>query len=86
MHIRNFELYRDGGTIEIETDLGIFCFDGRLSSTTKGKLFSGYPLPDNSNLVENSLALETAILEALKVYKNEFYQTAIDYFILTRQK
>ena len=30
MKINNFKMYLDGGTIELDTDKGIFCFDKRL--------------------------------------------------------
>lgn len=59
MEIKNFDIYRDGGTIEIETDKGIFCFDERIGSNTRGGLYDGYPKRDNSNLIENSEDLET---------------------------
>jgi len=34
MEIKKFEMYRDGDTIELETDRGIFCFDERIGSNT----------------------------------------------------
>jgi hypothetical protein len=49
MEIKKFEMYRDGGTIELTTDKGIFCFDNRIRSNTKGRLYDGYPKKDNSN-------------------------------------
>ena len=86
MKINNFKMYLDGGTIELETDKGIFCFDGRIGSNTKGRLYDGYPKSDNSNLIENSEDLETELIECLKLYKNDFYQRSIDYFINSKQK
>ena len=47
MEIKKFEMYRDGGTIELTTDKGIFCFDERIGSNTKGRLYEGYPKSDN---------------------------------------
>jgi hypothetical protein len=81
MHIIKFEMYRDGGTIEITTDKGVFCFDERIQSETKGRLFDGYPKNDNSNLIENSHELEFEIIESLKEYDCDFYRTTIKYFI-----
>ena len=81
MEIKKFEKYRDGGTIELETDKGIFCFDERIRSNTKGRLYEGYPKDDNSNLIENSEDLEMELIESLKLYKHVFYQSSIDYFI-----
>ncbi len=55
MEIKKFKIYIDGGTIEITTDKGIFCFDERIRTSTKGRLYDGYPKGDNSNLIENSM-------------------------------
>lgn len=85
MEINKFEMYRDGGTIELDTDKGIFCFDERIRSNTKGRLYDGYPKSDNSNLIENSEDLEIELIECLKLYKNDFYQSSIDYFINSKQ-
>ena len=73
MYINNFKKYLDGGTIELDTDKGIFCFDERIRSNTKGRLYEGYPKDDNSNLIENSEDLEIELIECLKLYKNNFY-------------
>jgi hypothetical protein len=59
-------MYLDGGTVEMETSIGTYCFDNRLGSTTKGKLFKGYPKDDLSNLVPNSENLESELTEELK--------------------
>lgn len=84
MEIVKFEIYKDGGTIEISTDKGVYCFDDRLFSQTKGKLYDGYPKKDNSNLIENSEDLEKEILECLKFYKNDFYQNSINHILKTK--
>jgi hypothetical protein len=81
MEIKNFRIYMDGGTIELITDEGIFCFDYRLRSDTKNRLYDGYPKKDNSNLIENSSIIERELIEALKSYQDAFYQTSIDHFI-----
>jgi len=86
MKIIKYNVYLDGGTIEIETDNGVFCFDKRMRSNTKGRLYRGYPKKDNSNIIENSTELEKKLLEGLKSYKDEFYQGAIDYFIKSKEK
>ena len=85
MEINKFKMYLDGGTIELDTDRGIFCFDERIRSNTKGRLYDGYPKSDNSNLIENSEDLEIELIECLKLYKNDFYQSSIDYFINSKQ-
>lgn len=84
MRIIKFNVYRDGGTIEIPTDEGIFCFDYRLGTSTKGRLYRGYPKDDNSNLIENSSELETILIENLKNYKDDFNQNFIDFFLKTK--
>lgn len=81
MVIEKFQMYLDGGTVEVTTNKGIFCFDDRLGSNTKGKIFSGYPKEDNSNLIENSEALEVEIIENLKTFRDEFYQKSIEALI-----
>lgn len=62
MKILNFDMYLDGGTVKVVTDEGVFCFDGRIKTKTKGKLYSGYPTINNSNLIESSEKLGQQIL------------------------
>lgn len=81
MKIIKFDQYLDGGTTEIITNNGIYCFDSRLGTKTKGKLYNGYPKKDNSNLINDSNEIEKEIIEALKEYKDDFYQLSIDSFI-----
>jgi hypothetical protein len=84
IEIKGFDMYRDGGTIQITTDEGIFCFDDRINSTTEGRLYYGYPMDDNSNLMENSKELEYRIIKSLKSYKKENYQKAIDHLVKSK--
>ena len=86
MKIIKYNVYLDGGTVEIETDKGVFCFDKRIGSNTKGRLYEGYPKSDNSNLIETSEDLETELIESLKSYKDRFYQKSIDRFIKSKRK
>ena len=65
MKILDFKVYLDGGTVEITTDCGVFCFDDRIHTTTEGKLYWGQPKDDNSNMIKNSEEFLPAILEAL---------------------
>jgi len=81
MIIEKFNMYKDGGTIEVTTDKGTFCFDNRIGSETKGKLYNDYPKKDNSNLINDSKELENEIIEKLKVHKNKFYQSSINYLV-----
>ena len=84
MEIKGYDMFLDGGTIKITTDEGIFCFDYRIMSTTKGRLYSGYPMNDISNLIENSEELEYRIIKSLKSYKNETYQKSIDHLVKSK--
>lgn len=86
MQIKKLNMYLDGGTVEIITDEGTFCFDNRIKSSTKGRLYNDYPKDDNSNLIENSSALEELLIEKLKNHEDDFYQNSIDYLIKTKQK
>ena len=86
MEIKKFEMFLDGGTIKITTDEGIFCFDHRLGTTTEGRLYEGMPKDDNSNLIENSDELENRIIEALKFFHDDFYQSSIEHLINSKQK
>ena len=44
MKILDFKMYLDGGTVEVKTEFLTFCFDDRMRSIHKGKLFIGYLL------------------------------------------
>lgn len=69
MKVNNYKKYLDGGTIEIDTDEGVYCLDYRIGSNTKGRLFRGYPKDDLSNLILNSDNITNDILEQLKDIK-----------------
>jgi hypothetical protein len=86
MEINDFTSYLDGGTVEVETNKGVYCFDYRLMTETAGRLYDGYPEDDNSNIIKNSEELENEIIEALKGFRHSFYQDSIDAFIKSRQK
>jgi len=67
----------------------VFCFDYRIATTTRGKLFNEYPQKDNSNLIEDSKELEDELLNALIIYsqkKENQNQPTLDYIIKLRQK
>lgn len=78
MQIKKLNMYLDGGTVEIITDEGTFCFDNRIKSSTKGRLYNDYPKDDNSNLIENSSALEELLIEKLKNHEDDFYHKCYD--------
>jgi len=85
MEIKKFEMLLDGGTIKITTDKGIFCFDHRIRTKTKGRLYNGMPNDVNSNVIENSDDLETEIIESLKNFNDVFYQISIERLINSKK-
>lgn len=83
MKIKEVETFLDGGTIKIITDKGIICVDNRLFTTTKGKLFHGYPRHDNKNIITQDLnSLKNDLLECLETYEEKkTYDIKKDYII-----
>jgi hypothetical protein len=86
MEIKKFEMFLDGGTIKITTSKGIFCFDHRIRTKTDGRLYDDMPKDDNSNIIENSDDLENEIIESLKIFNDDFYQSSIQHLIKSKQK
>ncbi len=85
MRVIDISCYLDGGTIKVTTDEGDFSFDRRIQSTTKDRLYAGYPSKDNSNIIEDSEELETRIIEALKLYQpRESYRPTLEQFLNSR--
>jgi len=78
MKVLDYNVYLDGGTILITTNDGTYSYDNRISSTTKGKLYLGYPRGDDSNIVIDSDEIEEKIIDALKDYKNLLYDASIE--------
>lgn len=81
MEILEFDYLRDGGTCKIKTSEGTFCFDYRIGSTTKSKLYNGLPKDDNSNIIPDSEDLEIRIIEALKTHGDSIYKQKINWLI-----
>lgn len=79
--IIDFKVYRDGGTVEFITNIGVFCIDNRIGSSTKSELYNNYPLKDNSNILKDYDSLKNVLIRCLKNYKSDFYQKTIDYII-----
>ena len=86
MKIEKYSVFLDGKTIQVITNKGTFSFDNRIHSATPGRLYKGFPKDDNSNLIENYDELEKEIIEALKLYHDDFYQSSIEHFINSKQK
>jgi hypothetical protein len=69
MKIKEIVIFKDGGTIMITTDKGVFSIDNRLFTSTKGKLFFGYPKDDNKNIINDPTEIRNEILDSLDNYK-----------------
>jgi hypothetical protein len=87
MIINKLETYRDGGTIKVDTDKGVFYIDRRLSWPwrlssnnkvyTTGKVYDDYP--SRGNRLSNGNEIKKEIYLALENYTDDFYQkTNID--------
>ena len=59
-------MYRDGGTISIETNVGQFCIDARIRSKTKGIMYSGYPDKSEKTDPDLSVKIFKAVFHRLK--------------------
>lgn len=67
MKIIKTDIYKDGGTILLETDEGNYSIDYRIGSETEGKIYKDYPLDDDSNIITN----QKEILEKIKEASNK---------------
>jgi hypothetical protein len=76
MKVNRLETYRDGGTIKVDTDEGVFYIDRRLPRNkdidTIGKVFDDYP--ERGNLVANGNEIKIKIYDALEGYEDGFYK------------
>ena len=76
MIIHKLETYRDGGTIKVDTDKGVFYIDRRIFTNNKvyttGKVYDDYPGRGNRLLNGNEIKKE--IYLALENYTDDFYQ------------
>lgn len=52
MEILSIDIFKDGGSIFIETDRGNFFIDRRIGSKSKGSLYYGVPEEDDKNKVQ----------------------------------
>lgn len=68
MEILRIEMFRDGGTIEVTTDNGVYCIYDGFNHTYEGKVFNGYPNDDFLNQHTNQEQIQNEILESLKTF------------------
>lgn len=72
------DFYKDGGTMVIGTDKGDFFIDNRISSETKGKIYSEYPKSDNSNVLENQDEIKNHIIKYIEPMKFDYKEHLIE--------
>jgi len=76
MRVNKLDIYRDGGTIKVDTDEGVFYIDRRLNFNgdinTIGDIFDDYP--KTGNLVPNGNEIKRKIYDALEGYEDGFYK------------
>lgn len=72
IHIESINVYRDGGTVSVKTNLGEYCIDRRIGSDKnphKNAIFSGYPNSLNQPVTgEDGKQLKRSLLSALKEF------------------
>lgn len=54
--IRGIAVYKDGGTVELTTNLGIYCIDHRVRSKTPDRVYNAYPTDVGAKIVNDDLA------------------------------
>lgn len=90
MKVLDVQVYKDGGTMEIETDKGTYCYDHRIGTSTPSQLYLGMPKDDNSNIIENYESIEKELSAALHEYihgnKNHFYYGHIERLLIFKDR
>jgi len=81
LNVIGFQMYKDGGTILMETNEGDIFIDRRLKTITYGKFFTEYPEKDDITHIvewEEEEKLRPRLIEGLKNYEtNEHYSITI---------
>ena len=71
MRINKLDTYKDGGTIKVDTDEGIFYIDRRMGDTD-GLVYDDYP--SRGNIIPNGNEIKRKIYDALEGYEDGFYK------------
>ena len=71
MRINRLNTYRDGGTIKVETNKGIF-YIYRRRGDTDGLVYDDYP--SRGNIIPNGDEIKMEIYYALEGYEDGFYK------------
>jgi len=64
MIVKRIDIYKDGGTFIVETDVGNFYIDHRIGNPinhSKGFVFNGYPERETGSIVATTTARELKI-------------------------
>ena len=69
--IKDIEMYSDGGTVKLTTNIGDYYIDNRIGSETKYKLYDNYP--DRGNPIKDDKKIKNKLYKALENYQDNFY-------------
>ena len=85
LEIKKFGVLLDGGSIVIDTNEGTYFIDNRIGSMTIDTIYKGIPesLEDYDKVIKGETLTDTIekLIVGLSNYKNDFYQTSINYII-----
>jgi hypothetical protein len=86
MIINNIDVYRDGGTIKVETNEGTFYIDRRIRTETKANVYDDYP--KSGNIIDNGEEIKQRLYDSLESYEHPFYKNieGIREFIKPKQR
>ena len=86
MIINNIDVYRDGGTVKVETNEGIFYIDRRIRTETKGGVYDDYP--NKGNIIDNGEEIKQRLYNSMEGYEHPFYKNieGIREFIKPKQR
>lgn len=69
--IKEMDVYTDGGTVKLTTNMGDYYIDNRLGSETKHKLYDNYP--DRGNIIKDDKEIKSDLYKVLENYHHNFY-------------
>ena len=83
--VQKFGVLLDGGSTVIDTNEGTYFIDNRIGSMTRDTIYKGIPesLEDYDKIIKGETLTDTIkkLVVGLSNYKNDFYQTSINYII-----
>ena len=86
MIINNIDVYKDGGTVKVETNEGTFYIDRRIGTETRANVYDDYP--NRGNRRENGEEIKQRLYDSLEGYEHPFYKNidSIREFIKPKQR